>query len=190
MDPDTTETSTRQLDVIHDAIQTTRELPLRHWVAVAIWDPDGKTTVLGEESQLKLKGYLHSGLWEVVHGGPADGQEARSLSSPQDVREFDKGRMDVVRVGGNTIGRGVFEPGFKWSESIKPIVQTDSCEVAHVGYVLQGRMMIRMNDGSESEIKQGQAIQIAPGHDAWTLGDEPCVILEVQGAGEYALPQS
>jgi hypothetical protein len=179
----------RQLDAIHDAIQATREVPLRHWVAVAIWEPDRKISVIGEDDLLKLKGYLHSGLWEAAHGEGVVESESSAFSAPDDVREFDKGRMDVVRVGGSTIGRAVFEPGFKWSECIKPIVKTESCMINHVGYVLKGSMMIRMDDGSEWEMKQGDAIHIEPGHDAWTVGDEPCVVLEVRSAGEYALPQ-
>ena len=180
----------RHLDEIHDAIQAVREVPLRSWVAVAIWDDDSGTTVLGDDTPLNLKGYLHSGLWAAAHdfGTEEPETEGRSVTSATDVRKFDKGHMDVVRVGGMAIGRAVFEPGFKWSECIKPIVHTESCELQHVGYVLNGKMKVVMNDGEELDIEQGQAIHVAPGHDAWTVGDEPCVVLEVMGAEEYALP--
>jgi hypothetical protein len=175
------------LDDIHDAIQAVREKPLRGWVAVAIWDDTGETTVLGDDTPLNLKGFLHSGLWEAAHPAEGEPAESRTLASATDVRKFDKGHMDVVRVGGTSIGRGVFEPGFRWSECIKPIVGTESCQLAHVGYVLAGRMKVVMDNGDELEIKQGQAIHVAPGHDAWTLGDEDCVVLEVQGAEEFAI---
>jgi hypothetical protein len=174
------------LDEIHDAIQAVREKPLRNWVAVAIWEDTGETTVLGEDSALNLKGFLHSGLWAAAHSDVEPDVEGRTLTSAADVRKFDKGHMDVVRVGGTSIGRGVFEPGFKWSECIKPIVGTPSCQLSHVGYVLAGRMKIAMDDGEELVIEAGQAIHVAPGHDAWTLGDEDCVILDVEGAEAFA----
>jgi hypothetical protein len=183
-----TAVANRHLDNIHDAIQAVREKPLRGWVAVAIWDDTGETMVLGEDTPLNLKGYLHSGLWEAAHPVEAEPEtESRALTSATDVRKFEKGHMDVVRVGGTSIGRGVFEPGFRWSECIKPIVGGQSCQLAHVGYVLAGRMKVVMDDGEELVLEQGQAIHVVPGHDAWTVGDEDCVLLEVEGAEGYAI---
>ena len=176
---------------IHDAIQATRKEPLHDWVAVAIWhDADGHVTVHGSATPLQLKGYLHSGLWAVAHQDERvpEGLETQSLDDTADARSFSGGRMDLVKIGGATIGRGSFEPGWRWSESVKPIVGTESCGLAHMGYVVSGRMGIRMDGGEEFEIAEGDAIRIAPGHDAWTIGDEPCIVLEIQAAREYATP--
>ena len=85
---------------------------------------------------------------------------------------------DLVNVGDSQIGRLVLEPGWRWSESVKPIAGTDSCMFHHVGYVLSGRMHVRHDDGSELEIAPGDAFVIAPGHDAWTVGDHDCVTVD------------
>ncbi len=118
---------------------------------------------------------------------PASIQD-KNLDTPDETREFvDKGKMDVVNLGGEvTVGRGIFEPGWKWSEHVKPIAQTDSCQVAHVGYVVCGRMKVVMDDGTERELGPNDAAVIPPGHDAWIEGDEPCVWLEFGGASQYA----
>ena len=113
--------------------------------------------------------------------------EAKTFDSPDEVREFQAhGRMELVNLDSGPVGRGTFEPGWKWSDDIKPIAGTDSCEVTHVGYVLSGRMKIVMDDGTEFECQPGEAIHIAPGHDAWTVGDEPCVMLDFGGLSGYA----
>jgi hypothetical protein len=82
--------------------------------------------------------------------------------------------------------RSVYEPGWRWSEHVKPIVGTDSCQATHVGYVLSGRMHIVMDDGAEAEIGPGEFVRIQPGHDAWTLGDEACVIVDFGQIEGYA----
>lgn len=107
---------------------------------------------------------------------------ARSLDAPDEVRTFDKGHLDVVAIDDLTFGRGVFEPGWKWSECVKPIAGTDTCELAHTGYILSGRMHIRMNDGQESEVGPGDVLVCPPGHDAWIVGDEPCVMFDFSAA--------
>ena len=112
--------------------------------------------------------------------------QGKSLDSPDEVRSFDRGKMDVVTLGGVTVGRAVFEPGWKWSECVKPIAGTDSCQVHHVGYVVSGRMTVRMDDGSEHEFGPDEALVIPPGHDAWIVGDEPAVVLDFAGAEQYA----
>ncbi|HEX2119784.1 MAG TPA: cupin domain-containing protein [Acidimicrobiales bacterium] len=114
------------------------------------------------------------------------GLASRSFESTGDVRAFDKGRMEVVTLGGATVGRGTFEPGWRWSECVKPIAGTDSCQAAHLGYVVSGRMRVRMDDGTEGEAAAGDVFDIAPGHDAWIVGDEACVIVDFQGASNYA----
>jgi hypothetical protein len=176
-----------QYTEIRDAIQASRERPLADWVAVAIWDhTGGDVTVLGDAAPLQLKGYLHSGIWSVAHDTiPLDEPPIQQLDEAGDIRRFPNGRMDVVRMGGSVVGRGTFEPGFKWSESIGPIVGTTSCLLPHAGYVISGAMGIAMDDGRELTLAAGEAIQIAPGHDAWTIGDEPCVVLEVLSAERY-----
>ena len=111
----------------------------------------------------------------------------KNLDSPDETRQFvDKGKMDVVELGGATVGRAVFEPGWKWSEHVKPIAGTDTCQVPHVAYIASGRLKIVMDDGTETEVGPGDAVTVAPGHDAWTVGDEACVWLEFSGAAQYA----
>ncbi len=112
--------------------------------------------------------------------------EKKSLSSPDETRTFGKGKIDLAKFGDVTVGRATFEPGWRWSEHVKPIAGTDSCQAAHTGYVVSGRMLVRMDDGTETEAGPGDAIVIPPGHDAWILGDEPCVFLDFTGAQNYA----
>jgi hypothetical protein len=112
--------------------------------------------------------------------------EAKKLDAPDETRSFDKGKLDVVNVTGVTIGRATFEPGWKWSDCVKPIVGTDSCETLHTGYVVSGRINIAMDDGTEHEFGPGDAYRIEPGHDAWVVGNEPYVGLDFTGAADYA----
>jgi mannose-6-phosphate isomerase-like protein (cupin superfamily) len=113
--------------------------------------------------------------------------EAKSLDSPDETRPFaGHGHMDVVQVGDTTFGRGVFEPGWRWSQDVKPIAGTDSCQAHHTLYILSGRMTIAMNDGTELELKPGDAAVIAPGHDAWTVGEEACIAIDTTGVARYA----
>jgi hypothetical protein len=115
------------------------------------------------------------------------GVEVKSFDSPDETRPFEgKGQAEVLNVGGQVVGRGTFEPGWRWSENVKPIAGTDSCQVSHLGYVLSGRMKVYMDDGSEAEVGPGDVIAIAPGHDAEVIGDEPCVTLDFGEFGEYA----
>ncbi len=111
----------------------------------------------------------------------------KSLESPDEVRPFtDKGKVDIVNLENVTIGRVSMEPGWKWSEHVKPIAGTESCQSAHTGYVLSGRMMVTMDDGLEQEVAPGDAFFIPAGHDAYTVGDESCVIVDISGMGQYA----
>lgn len=112
--------------------------------------------------------------------------EGKDLNSPDETRPFPKGKMEVVKLGDVTIGRGTFEPGWKWSECVKPIAGTHSCQVAHTGYMISGRMHVVMDDGSEDEFGPGGAMVIPPGHDAWIVGDETCVLIDFTGATHYA----
>ena len=113
--------------------------------------------------------------------------EVKSFDSPDEVRQFEgNGHADVVQVAGRTIGRGTFEPGWKWSENVKPIAGTDSCEVSHLGYVVSGRMRVVMDDGSDGEVGPGDVCAIPPGHDAEVVGEEPCVLVDFGEFGDYA----
>ena len=117
------------------------------------------------------------------------GLEIKQLDSPDEVRPFaDKGRAHVVNLSSGPVGKGTFEPGWRWSEHIKPIAGTDSCQTAHLGYVLSGRMHVKMDDGTEGEVGPGDAVRIDPGHDAWVLGDEPCVMVDFGQIEHYAKP--
>lgn len=105
--------------------------------------------------------------------------EIKRFDAPDETRPFEgKGRVEMVTVAGREAGRATFEPGWRWSENLKPIAQTDSCEFPHLGYVLSGRMRILMDDGSEGEIAPGDVFFIPPGHDAEVVGDEPCVMVD------------
>ena len=113
--------------------------------------------------------------------------EVKNFDSPDEVRPFEgKGQAEVVNIAGRNVGRGTFEPGWKWSENVKPIAGTDSCQTAHLAYVVSGRMLIHMDDGSEGEIGPGDVYALHPGHDAEVIGDEPCVSLDFGEFGEYA----
>jgi hypothetical protein len=112
--------------------------------------------------------------------------EAKSHESPDEVRTPDKTRVEVVRLPGFTIGRLNFEPGWKWSECVKPVVKTESCQVGHVGYVVSGRLTVRMNDGTQKSFGPGTSYTIPPGHDAWVEGSERFVCVEVMSAEQYA----
>src|SRR2546430_17021308 len=116
--------------------------------------------------------------------------EAKNLGKPEETRSFNNGEMAIVNVSGVTIGRATFQPGWKWSNDVKPIAGTDSCQAPHTGYVISGRMHIVMDDGTEADAGPGDAVAISPGHDAWIVGDEPCVMLDWSGAANYAKPGS
>ncbi len=107
--------------------------------------------------------------------------EKKSMSSPDETRSFDKGNVDLVTIGGVTFSRLTFEPGWKWSECVKPIAKTHSCQVHHVGYVIAGRMRVRMDSGEEKEYGPDDTYVIPPGHDAWIVGDETYVGVDVSG---------
>ena len=115
----------------------------------------------------------------------------KALDNPDETRSFmdGKGKAQVVKIGDVTLGRGIFEPGWQWSKHVKPIAKTDSCQAAHTGIVLEGRMRVRMNDGTESEVGPGDAVYVPPGHDAWIVGNQRCVLIDVTGFGNYAKPK-
>jgi mannose-6-phosphate isomerase-like protein (cupin superfamily) len=114
------------------------------------------------------------------------GSVNKSFDSPEETRNVNKGKVEVLNLAGTQVMRATFEPGWKWSECVKPIAGTDSCQVAHLIYTISGKMIVRMDDGSEIEVKAGDVTSIPPGHDAWIEGDEKYVGIDFQGAGTYA----
>lgn len=114
------------------------------------------------------------------------GVEARNFDSPDETRTPDKTTVELVNVAGGQIGRYTFQPGWRWSECIKPVVKTDTCQVEHIGYAVSGTLHVKHEDGTEVDVKAGDVYRIAPGHDAWVDGDEPSVFVEFQGAANYA----
>ena len=113
--------------------------------------------------------------------------EVKTFDKPDETRMFQgNGMADMVMIAGRPVLRGTFEPGWRWSANVKPIAGTDTCQVSHLGYCMQGRMRVLMNDGSEQEITPGQIIAIPPGHDAEVVGNESCVFLDFGEIAEYA----
>jgi mannose-6-phosphate isomerase-like protein (cupin superfamily) len=115
--------------------------------------------------------------------------EVKSHDKPDEVRTPNKTRVEVVRLDGFTLGRFIFQPGWRWSECIKPVVKTESCQNSHVGYAVSGRLSVVGKDGAKKQINPGESYTIPPGHDAWVEGNEPFVALEVMSAEIYAKPQ-
>lgn len=112
--------------------------------------------------------------------------EVLSFGKPIEVREFPKGRLELIKIGGATVGRAVFEPGWKWSNSLQPIVKTKSCEASHFQYHVSGVLMVVMDDGTKFECRPGDVSLLPSGHDAWVLGDESVVVVDFQGMIDYA----
>ena len=112
--------------------------------------------------------------------------ERKDLSSPDEVRTFEKGKLDLVKIGGGVVGRLTLEPGWRWSEHVKPIAGTEWCEAPHFQYQVSGRIHVVMSDGTEFDVGAGEITVLPPGHDAWVVGDEPVVVIDWAGASNYA----
>jgi quercetin dioxygenase-like cupin family protein len=110
----------------------------------------------------------------------------KRFDNPDEVRTFDKGRFELVRIAGMTIGRATYEPGWKWSVHVGRLLGKKSCDVEHVGIVISGRATAAMDDGRVIEMQAGDIFYIAPGHDSWVVGQEPYVSLHLLGASDYA----
>jgi hypothetical protein len=112
--------------------------------------------------------------------------ELKDFSKPDEVREFPKGKVELVKIGNATVGRATFQPGWKWSESVQPLAKTKSCEAPHFQYHVSGILMVKMDDGSVLECKPGDISLLPMGHDAWVVGNEPAVVVDFQGMLDYA----
>ena len=110
----------------------------------------------------------------------------KRFDNPDEVRTFEKGKFELVKVGGMTIGRATYEPGWKWSVHVGKATGAKSCSVEHIGMVVSGTATAAMDDGRIVEMKAGDLFYIAPGHDSWVVGDEPYVSLHFMGAEQYA----
>lgn len=109
-----------------------------------------------------------------------------SLDTPQETRTFGNGKLELVNLESGPVGRATFGPGWRWSQDVKPIAGTESCQAAHLGYFVSGRMKVAMDDGQEMDFGPGDFAVIPAGHDAWTVGEEPCVVIDWQGFADYA----
>jgi len=115
--------------------------------------------------------------------------EQASFDKPDEVREGDNWRMELVKLaGGAAVGRVTLQPGWRWSENIKPVAGTDLCMAPHQQYQISGRIRVKMQDGNEFEAGPGEITSIPPGHDAWVVGDDEVVAIDWQGASVWARP--
>ena len=112
--------------------------------------------------------------------------ETKSFNSPDEVRTFDKGKLEIINVDGRIVGRATLQPGWKWSESVKPLVNTKSCQAPHFQYHVSGTLRIKTDDGTVRDCKAGDVSLLGSGHDAWVVGNEPVVIVDFQGMVDYA----
>jgi quercetin dioxygenase-like cupin family protein len=111
----------------------------------------------------------------------------RRFEEPDEARDFPKGRFELVRIGGMTIGRASYQPGWRWSVDVGAAIGAASCHVEHVGLVVSGCATAAMDDGTIHEMRAGDLFYIPPGHDSWVVGDEPYVSLHFLGADDYAV---
>ena len=112
--------------------------------------------------------------------------EQKSFKTPDEVRTFEHGQLDLLRIGGSDIGRLTLQPGWRWSDHVKPVAGTELCEAPHFQYHLQGTLHIVMADGTEFDATAGEVTALPQGHDAWVVGDEPVVVVDWWGASNYA----
>jgi hypothetical protein len=110
----------------------------------------------------------------------------KSFGKPDEVREFPLGKVELVNIGGATIGRATFQPGWKWSTSVQPLAKTKSCEAPHYQYHVSGILKVKMDDGTILECMPGDISLLPMGHDAWVVGNEPAVVVDFQGMIDYA----
>lgn len=119
----------------------------------------------------------------VVAKGKA---QVKKFGAPNELRKFEKGKLQLLNFKGGTVGRAVFEPGWKWSKHVKPIAKTKSCEAPHFQYHVTGVLHVKMDDGTEMDIGPGEVSYLPSGHDAWVVGVEPVTLVDFQGMVDYA----
>ena len=112
--------------------------------------------------------------------------ELKSFRKPEEIRDVPSGKIELLTLGGATVGRATFQPGWRWSTSVKPLAKTESCEAPHFQYHVAGILHVRMDDGTEYDCKAGDVSLLPSGHDAWVVGDEPVVVVDFQGLHDYA----
>ena len=112
--------------------------------------------------------------------------EVKSTNIPDETRTFEKGKIELVKIGEATVGRAVLQPGWRWSTHVKPIAKTKSCEAPHFQYHVSGTLHVLMDDGTEKDLKAGDIALVPPGHDGWVVGNEPVVMVDFQGMVDYA----
>lgn len=113
------------------------------------------------------------------------GIEVKAFSSPDETRTFDKGMVELIEINGRTVGRATLQPGWRWSESVRPLAKTKSCEAPHFQYHLSGTLHIKADDGAERDVSAGEVSMLEGGHDAWVVGDTPVVLIDFQGMVDY-----
>jgi hypothetical protein len=123
---------------------------------------------------------------EKKSAGVIENYEQKNFSAPDEVRQFPKGRVELVKIGNATVGRAIFEPGWRWSTCVQPLAKTKSCEAPHFQYQVSGVLRVKMDDGSEFDCRAGDVSLLSSGHDAWVVGNEPAVVVDFQGMLDYA----
>ena len=112
--------------------------------------------------------------------------EHKSFTAPEEVRSFENGKLELLSIGGGSVGRMVLQPGWRWSKDVRPIAGTDWCEAPHFQYQVSGKLRVKMSDGTEFEQGAGSVSYLPSGHDAWVVGNEPVVLVDWHGATHYA----
>jgi hypothetical protein len=112
--------------------------------------------------------------------------QRKDLKSPDETRTFEKGKLELINIGGGTVGRLTLEPGWRWSTHVKPIAGTEWCEAPHFQYQVSGRLHMLMADGSEFEVGPGEVVAVPARHDGWVVGDETVVLVDWNGTSNYA----
>jgi mannose-6-phosphate isomerase-like protein (cupin superfamily) len=112
--------------------------------------------------------------------------ERKGFGTSDEVRKFEKGKVELVKIGGGVVGRLTLEPGWRWSTHVKPVAKTEWCEAPHFQYQVAGRLHVKMADGSEFDVGPGEVTALPSGHDAWVVGNEPVVVIDWAGASNYA----
>ena len=121
---------------------------------------------------------------QAVMSATVTTSQVKSFNTPDEARALPHVKMEFVKFGGMTVVRAIWEPGWRWSEHMRPVAGTETCQGTHFTYIVSGRLRTRMNDGTEFEVGPGDVAISAPGHDAWVVGNEPCIGIDFQGASQ------